>query len=130
MDFWIKPRPFEVVSAWMMGFIGIAAPLALLIGVLGSIPWLMMLGGITLVVRDVAGVMLGVLNPVFPLVFAVVLALFVDPWYVGVFWASAVFAVLGLPFHLNQVLFPRAAVARALRDGDPGTLLDRIARGG
>jgi len=130
MALWIKPNPAEVITTWLMGFVGMAAPLAFLIGVLASMPWLMMIGGIVLVVRDVVGVLLGVLSPGFPIILAIILAIFVNPWFVGVFWASAVFALLGLPFHLRQALFPRATTIDAIQAGDPEAALQRIARGG
>jgi len=67
----------------------------------------MMVGGILVILDDVVQIFLGILNPLFPVVLAVVLAVIFTPWYVGVFWASAGFHVLGIPTAFMKIFTPR-----------------------
>ena len=69
-------------------------------------------GGLLLVFDDLMAVVAGVLKPLFPVALAVVLAFVLTPWWVGVFWASAVFKVLDIPLALHCVLNPSAAIDR------------------
>jgi hypothetical protein len=127
MDFWLKgPTEKELAMTWLSGLVGVAAPIMFLVGSASGLIWLQLVGGAILVLRDLMAVLLGTLNPVFPVLLALVLAIALSPWYVGVFWASAVFAVLGLPFHVRQVLDPRTAFLQALQR-DPNAFLERMA---
>lgn len=85
---------------------------AFLFGYFASIGWLLLLGGVFVVLDDVISILLGVLNPIFPIGFAVLLSFFFTPWYVGVFWASAGFSLLDLPSNLVKIFAPgRVTVA-------------------
>lgn len=86
-----------------------------LAGYFGDIWWLMVLGGCLVVLDDIVEVLMGVLNPLFPIALAVILALILTPWYVGVFWASAAFKVLNIPTSLRKVFTPSRTVARAIQ---------------
>jgi hypothetical protein len=63
---------------------------------------------------DIIEIRMGILNPLFPLLLAIGLAIVFAPWYVGVFWASAAFKVLGIPVSLKKVLTPRRFLAKAM----------------
>ena len=80
---------------------------AFLTGFFMDVGWLTMLGGSLVVLDDVVPIALGVLNPGFPVVLAVVLALFLTPWYMGVFWASAGCMVLEVPTAFIKVVAPK-----------------------
>jgi hypothetical protein len=57
----------------------------------------------------------GILNPLFPIVFAIVLAMMIDPWYVGIFWSLACFKFLGIPGALVKIFAPHKAAERVLK---------------
>ena len=86
-----------------------------LIGYFGGIWWLMVIGGCLVVLDDIIEMSMGVLNPLFPIVLAIGLAIVLTPWYVGVFWASAAFKVLGIPASLKKLFAPKQFAARALQ---------------
>lgn len=71
------------------------------------IKWLMVLGGCLVVLDDVIEIKMGVLNPLVPLLLSIGLAIVFSPWYIGIFWASAAFKVLGMPVSLMKVFTPR-----------------------
>ena len=77
-----------------------------LVGYFTDIGWLMVLGGIFIVV-DVVEVFQGILHPLYPVLLSVVLAFVFTPWYVGVFCASAGYKVLGLENALRKTFTPR-----------------------
>lgn len=79
---------------------------------LGS-PWIAILGGILLVSHDIVGVYAGPLKPTALVASAVVLALFVRPFYMGIFWASAFWHAIGVPEHI-KLLVSKSAIARRL----------------
>ncbi len=83
-----------------------------------QIYWLMLVGGLMVVLDDVIEIGMEILNPLFPLILATGLALVFTPWYVGVFWASAGFKVLGIPTALMKVFQPRGFMAVATRQGN------------
>lgn len=66
------------------------------------------------VLDDVIEIAMGVLNPLFPVGFAVILAFAISPWYMGIFWASVVFKVLGIPQALIKVFMPGRVAMEAL----------------
>ena len=76
-------------------------------GYFADIWWLMVLGGCLVVIDDVIEIAMGVLNPIFPILLAIALAIFISPWYVGIFWASAAFKVLGIPTSIKKVFTPQ-----------------------
>jgi hypothetical protein len=69
--------------------------------------WLLVVGGCLIILDDVVEIALGILNPLFPIVLAVILGIAMTPWYVGVFWGTAAFKVLGVPTALRKVLTPK-----------------------
>lgn len=79
-----------------------------------DIKWLMILGGCLVVLDDIIEMGMGILNPLFPVLLAIGLAIVFAPWYVGVFWASAAFKVLGIPTSLKKVFTPRRFFAKAV----------------
>lgn len=75
-----------------------------LIGFFKNIVWLSILGGFLIVVYDILDMSAGFLKPLFPIVFAIMLASVVKPWYMGVFWASAVWHIIGFPWYIGSLL--------------------------
>lgn len=71
-------------------------------------------GGVVLILLDVVAIWVGVLKPLFPLLFAIVLALLVKPWYYGVFWSCAVFQILNIPAYIAMLVKP----TRQSRNGE------------
>lgn len=94
---------FEIVG--LGGFI---------IGYFMPVPWLMVVAGCMVVLDDIIEITMRILNPLFPALLAIGLAIVLTPWYVGVFWASAAFKVLGIPTSLMKVFAPRRFLEKAL----------------
>lgn len=65
---------------------------------------LIMIGGVLMVTYDVLGMCFGVLNPLFPVLFALFLSAIIKPWYLGLFWSSAVFSVFGVPTAILKII--------------------------
>ena len=86
-----------------------------IVGYFGAIWWLMVLGGGLVVLDDIIEISMGVLKPLFPIALAIFLAIVIAPWYVGVFWASAAFKVLGIPASLKKVFAPKQFAIRVLQ---------------
>ena len=68
-----------------------------------------------MVLDDVFEISLGTLNPLFPILFAIGLALIIEPWYVGIFWSLACFKFLGIPGALVKILAHRRAKESVLK---------------
>ena len=100
---------FVVVGQGAFELAGLGAFLA---GFFFDLGWVMVLGGVAIIVDDLVEMAMGVLNPLFPVILAVVLAVLVTPWYVGVFWSSAAFKVFGIPGSLTKVFSPSVVVER------------------
>lgn len=66
--------------------------------------WLIVLGGVMAVLKDIMSIFTGILNPGFPVLLAVILAFWVDPWYMGIFWSSAIFAILDIPIAIKKII--------------------------
>ena len=103
------------VVVFVQGLFELVGLASFLIGYLGDIWWLMVVGGCLVVLDDIIEVSMGILNPLFPILLASILAIVFTPWYMGVFWASAAFKVLGIPTALKKVLTPKQLAARALQ---------------
>lgn len=86
-----------------------------LAGILTRRPALWIAGGLLMAARDVFEVWWGLLKPQFPILLAIIVAIFVKPWYLGVFWSLFVFHVLDIPGATVKVLAPRASSARHWR---------------
>ncbi|MEX2054022.1 MAG: hypothetical protein WD883_00540 [Candidatus Colwellbacteria bacterium] len=76
---------------------------AFLLGYFMGFYILMMIGGILLVIQDIFAIMQGVLNPLFPVILAFVLAYIFSPWYVGIFWSIAAFTFLNIPTNIRRL---------------------------
>src|SRR5260221_12041037 len=61
----------------------ILALCSFLAGYISHIRWLMFLGGLIVVLQDLFGIALGALQPLFPVLLAVVLACILTPSYTG-----------------------------------------------
>ena len=84
-------------------------------GYLADSSRLLIVGGCLVVLDDLIEILLGVLNPLFPVLAASIAAFLFTPWYVGVFWASAIFKVLNIPGSLMKLFAPSRFVAKAMR---------------
>lgn len=73
----------------------------------------MILGGIIVVFDDVMEIFNGILNPIFPIILALALAIVFTPWYVGIFWTSAAFKVMGIPGYLTMIFAPDKVIEKA-----------------
>jgi len=74
-----------------------------IIGIIIQSPVLIMIGGILMLINDIIGMAVGALNPTFPILLAIVLALIIKPWYVGIFWSMAIFNVISIPTALMKI---------------------------
>ena len=104
-----------VAIVFIQGLFELVGLVGFLFGYFAEVWWLMVVGGCLIVLDDVIEIGMGILNPLFPVVFAVVLAVFMTPWYVGMFWASAAFKVLGIPTSLKKLFTPRRFVMEVLQ---------------
>ena len=109
----LEKMPIAIV--FVQGLFELVGIGGFLIGYFTEIWWLMMVGGCLVVLDDVIEIGMGILNPLFPVILAIALAELLTPWYVGVFWASAAFKVLGIPTSLKKVFMPRRFAMQALQ---------------
>lgn len=109
-----------IAIAFIQGLFELVGLGGFLVGYFAHIWWLMMLGGCLVVLDDIIEIGMGILNPLFPVLLAIVLANLLIPWYVGVFWASAAFKGLDIPISLRKVFTPRRFAMQAL--GGDGSL--------
>lgn len=84
-----------------------------LFGYFADLMWLMVLGGILVVLDDIVEMAMGILKPLFPVILAIVLAIIITPWYVGIFWASAIFKTFGIYTSLIKVINPIKVIEKA-----------------
>ncbi|PIP06791.1 MAG: hypothetical protein COX51_08015 [Syntrophobacteraceae bacterium CG23_combo_of_CG06-09_8_20_14_all_50_8] len=97
----------------IQGVFWLGALVSFLVGYFDKITWLMILGGIIVAFDDVLEIFNGILNPIFPVILALVLAVVFTPWYVGIFWASAAFKVLDIPGYLKMIFTPDRVIEKA-----------------
>ncbi len=122
----LRPPPLEVATVFFTSLIKIVSLGVFLAGVFTQSHTLVLVGGVAVVLLDVAAIFARVLNPAFPVLLAIILAVVLDPWYYGVFWASAAFHILGLPTYIARVLTPRRTATQMLIERDPEALLKRM----
>ena len=79
--------------------------------------WAVILGGIIMLIDDFIEMNIGVLNPLAPIMLAmlgVFIAVYIDmQWYIGLFWSTAVFKILGIPTSFIKIFTPSVVVERA-----------------
>ena len=92
-----------IVGQGLFEILGLAGFLS---GYFLHLGWIMMVGGTLVVLDDIIEIAMGVLNPVFPILLAIVLAIILTPWYVGIFWASAAFQLFNIPISFRKVYAP------------------------
>ncbi len=80
-----------------------------------DVSWLAVVGGIVMTVEDLCEIWKGELKPCFPVALAFLLAWLIEPWYMGVFWASAVFHVWNIPGDLLVLFASRKSMYRAIQ---------------
>ena len=98
----------------LQGSLELFGLLGFLTGFFSDVWWLVIAGGCLVVVDDVIEIGLGILNPTVPVLLAIFLAVVMTPWYLGVFWASAVFKILNVPAALMKMFAPRAFARKAM----------------
>lgn len=96
----------------MQGLFELSALSIFVLGYFNQVTALIIVGGILLILNDLVDILTGVLKPHFPVIFAIVLALIIRPWYVGIFWASALFVVLNIPKDLRKIFTPGKIISK------------------
>src|SRR3989304_4398137 len=91
----------------LQGLLELTGVLGFMCGYFLEYYWIMVAGGIIVVADVLIEMGLGVLKPLFPIILAIVLALIISPWYVGIFWSSAAFKIFGIPNSINKILRPQ-----------------------
>lgn len=81
--------------------VSLLATVAFFVGAALRSPALWGFGAVVLIVDDVISILSGVLNPMFPVVKAVVLGALVHPVLLGLGWSVAPFALLNIRHHLR-----------------------------
>ena len=70
-----------------------------------------------MLIDDFIEMNIGVLNPLAPIMLAmlgVFIAVYIDmQWYIGLFWSTAVFKILGIPTSFIKIFTPSVVVERA-----------------
>jgi hypothetical protein len=80
-----------------------------------NINWLMITGGILVVLDNLIDFPLEISKKVlFRAILVVVLAIMIKPWYVGIFWASSVFRVLSIQTSLRKIFSPNGFILTIL----------------
>lgn len=103
----MKNPAFVLVLQGAFELVGL---LSFLIGYFAQTTPLLLFGGILVLLDDVIEIFMGILNPLFPVLLAIVLAIIFAPWYVGVFWASAALKVLGIPGSFRKIFAPHKLI--------------------
>lgn len=85
-------------------------------GLLGHSQAVWTVGGVMLVGLTVLKIWSGALNPLFPSLFAIALAVIIHPWQLGVFWSIGGFGLIGVPYNFRQMFTP-VALARRIHGG-------------
>lgn len=107
MEHWLHnpllfPERYKNLVRFFAG-LEIFSLLAFLVGYFAEIQWLAILGGSLQVVQDIDSMRRGILKPHFPIFFGILLALLFDPWYMGVFWSTALFTFLNIPLDIKRL---------------------------
>lgn len=97
----------QTAIIFLQGIFEIVGLGSFLYGYFMGISWFLVIGGCLVVLDDCIELALGVLKPTFPVLLAIVLALIMKPWYVGIFWASSAFKVLGIPAIIMKIVAPK-----------------------
>lgn len=97
----------------IQGFFEISSLILFFTGYYTEILLLMFLGAAMLVVDNLMTIMFRLINPVYPLLLAVLLSLFFTPWYIGIFMACAIFTLLGIHNSFLKIWDPARVLARA-----------------
>lgn len=80
----------------IQGSLELAGPVLFLLGAfIGN--WLLIItGGVVMLLLDFIEISMGVLNPLFPIIFAIALGITIEPWWYGVFWSLGIFHILNI----------------------------------
>ena len=108
----------------IQGAIGIIGLAAFLVGFFQDISLLMIVGGTSLVIDDILSILSRALNPIVPVILTVSLAIVFEPWYEGVFWASASFAAWDYKVNWWKLTAPKTFIEALPRSYVAWTRLD------
>lgn len=97
----------------LQGAFELTAVILFFVGYLGGPDWLLILGGVMLIVDNLTTIALGLTTPLLPVGLAALLALIVQPWYAGIFLGCAVFTLLGLPNSIRKLWDPEQVLVAA-----------------
>lgn len=92
-------------------WIDFLTPVLFLVGIFLRIEPIWFFSGIVLIINDLLAILVGELNPIFPIFSAIIAAIFINPWYLGVFWASEIFSVLSVPTSFLLIFSKKARQA-------------------
>ena len=84
-----------------------------LVGIFTGNSTLWLIGGITVTAAIFLEVGMGISNPVLPEFFALGLCLFVNPWYLGLFWVLTVLSSINTFSNIRKILNPTFFLERA-----------------
>lgn len=87
-----------------LGLLELGSVLGFMAGYFFGIPALALACGLLVVLDDIREIGTGVLRPLEPVLLAAGLACLLAPWYMGVFWASAVFKLLNIRAYRRNFL--------------------------
>ncbi|MEK7088661.1 MAG: hypothetical protein AAB913_00850 [Patescibacteria group bacterium] len=65
---------------------------------------LIIIGGIILISLDIVSIFLGALKPLFPIIFAFILGITMNPWWYGVFSSVAIFSIFNISTDLKKII--------------------------
>jgi len=92
------------------GFVELGGIILFIFGHIQGIVWAAMVGGVLLVITDILDIMMGILNPIFPIILAIILGSCLHPWYIGVFWASAAINMFNIPTNFIRIFNPKMII--------------------
>jgi endogenous inhibitor of DNA gyrase (YacG/DUF329 family) len=91
---------------YQVGIVGL-----FLFGFFLNIKSLVIIGGCLVILDDVVAIKSGILKPLFPIVSAIILALIIKPFYLGIFWSSAIWHIISIPHYVSMAINPNRILA-------------------
>lgn len=97
------PNPNKSTLRFLAAY-NVVSLIAFVVGYFAHIHWLLILGGTLLVLDDIMEMITGMLNPLFPIIAAIIVAILFQPWYIGVFWSIVPFKIVSLPRSIKALI--------------------------
>lgn len=103
----------------VLALVNLGSLVGFVLGFFLEVNWLLFICGSLLALDHALQILAGTMRPHFQVLLAVVLAIAISPWYVGVFWSVAALEVLNIPENLRRIIAPgqvarQIAVARQI----------------